>query len=145
MYQAGRARNGLVSLAHVSDAWRGGLSFGMYGFDYGLPTVPGGERARIEGDRRELRGKAEHTFGAGALRYLRAEGSTQWYTHDEVEEDGAVATTFDLRTQTANVTAKTRVGRLDGAVGLQGLFRQYEAQGEEALTPAATTTSGSSW
>jgi iron complex outermembrane receptor protein len=137
-----RTQNGLVSLAHVSDAWRGGLSFGAYGFDYGLPTVPGGERARIEGGRRELRGKADHTFGGGSLRYLRAEGSAQWYTHDEVEEDGAVATTFDLRTQTANVTAKTQIGRLDGALGVQGLVRQYEARGEEALTPAATTSSG---
>ncbi|MDF1505482.1 TonB-dependent receptor [Roseisolibacter sp. H3M3-2] len=137
-----RARNGLVSLAHIGEATRSGVSFGAYGFDYGLPTIPGGERARIEGARQELRAKADHTFGTGALRYLRAEGSAQWYTHDEVEEDGAVATTFDLRTQTANVTAKTRVGRLDGALGAQGLFRQYEASGEEALTPAAATTSG---
>ncbi len=151
LYQGGRVRlensdnrtqNGLASLAYVADAWRGGLSFGAYGFEYGLPSAPGGERARIEGARNELRGRADHTFGAGALRYVRAEGSAQWYTHDEVEESGEIGTTFNLRTQTANLTAKTRIGRLDGAIGTQGLFRQYEARGEEALTPAATTTSG---
>lgn len=151
MYQGGRDRlensdnrtqNGLTSLAYVSDAWRGGLSFGAYGFDYGLPTAAGGDRARIKGDRNELRARGDHTFGNGALRYVRAEGSAQWYTHDEIEESGAIGTTFNLRTQTGSVTAKTRLGRLDGALGAQGLFRQYEARGEEALTPAAVTTSG---
>ena len=101
----------------------------QYGFDYGLPTAAGGDRARIEGDRNELRARGDHTFGNGALRYVRAEGTAQWYTHDEIEESGAIGTTFNLRTQTGSVTAKTRLGRLDGALGAQGLFRQYEARG----------------
>jgi iron complex outermembrane receptor protein len=100
------------------------------------------ERAHIEGQRQEVRGRADLGVNAGPLRYLRAEGTAQWYDHDEVESDGAIGTTFRLRTQTLNLTSKTRLGRLEGAIGAQALLRQYAAAGEEALTPEARTRNG---
>jgi iron complex outermembrane receptor protein len=35
---------------------------------------------------------------------------------------------------------KTAAGRIGGAVGVNGIFKQYAASGEEALTPAANTS-----
>jgi len=47
-------------------------------------------------------------------------------------------TQFTLNTQTVNVTARTQVGRMTGAVGLQGLFREYAPAGAEAFVPSST-------
>ena len=101
----------------------------------------GGERAFLEGRRRELRGRAELTAAAGPLANVRAEGTAQWYTHDEVEQ-GAWSAPPSTSAPRPQPDGATRLGRFDGAVGVQGLFRQYAASGEEALTPAANTTNG---
>jgi iron complex outermembrane receptor protein len=66
------------------------------------------------------------------------DGTSQWYSHNEIEPDGAIGTQFKLNTQTVNMTGRTQVGRMTGAVGVQGLFRQYSPTGEEAFVPAST-------
>lgn len=70
---------------------------------------------------------------------MRLAGTAQWYGHDEVEANGEVGTRFDLRTQTFDLLGRTQAGSLTGAVGMSGLFRQYAATGEEALTPGAAS------
>ena len=136
-----RGQNGMASVGYVGDAVQGGLAVKAFGFDYGLPASPTDDhRAHIRGDRQEVRGRVDLALRrAGPLGFLRAEGSAQWYGHDEIEEDGAVGTRFGLRTQTLNLTGRTRLGRAEGAVGVQGLLRQYTAEGAESLTPAADT------
>ncbi|HEV3049991.1 MAG TPA: TonB-dependent receptor, partial [Longimicrobium sp.] len=64
------------------------------------------------------------------------------YRHDEIEAGGEVGTRFRLDTQTGNLTAKTRFGRLDGAVGVSALRKDYSPEGEEALTPGAESRTG---
>lgn len=116
----------------------GGIVYRGYGFDYGLPSAEN-EGAHIEGSRHEVSGRADVTTGSSMVGSVRAGGTAQWYTHDEVARNGAVNTSFDLKTQTADVLARTRVGAVSGAVGASGLFKQYASTGEEALTPAANS------
>lgn len=139
-----RNLNGTVGLGYIREDLSAGLAYRGYGFDYGLPAAPDDEEAgiRIEGIRHEATGRADLALGAGALSYLRLDGSAQWYRHDEVEPEGEIGTTFDLQTQTLNLTGRTSLGGLRGAVGISGLFKQYAPTGEEALTPPASSNSG---
>jgi iron complex outermembrane receptor protein len=54
-------------------------------------------------------------------------------------ETGNTNTSFNLKTQTADLLARTRFGVVSGALGVSGLFKQYAALGDEALTPAANS------
>lgn len=135
-----RNASGTASLAYVGARQHGGLAYRGYDFTYGLPAA-GEEGTAIRGHRHEIVGRADLDFG-GALTHLRVDGSAQWYGHDEVEGSGEIGTTFGLRTQTLTATTRTRLGRLGGAFGVTGLFRQYEARGEEALSPPADSRSG---
>ncbi|MGH7711604.1 MAG: TonB-dependent receptor, partial [Gemmatimonadaceae bacterium] len=116
----------------------GGLVYRGYGFDYGLPSAEG-EGAHIEGTRHEAVGQTDVTTGANAIGSVRMSGTAQWYEHDEVASTGVVNTSFNLKTQTVSALARTRAGALSGALGASALVKQYEATGEEALTPAANS------
>ncbi len=116
----------------------GGLVYRGYGFDYGLPSADG-EGAHIEGTRHEAVGQADVTTGAHTIGSVRMSGTAQWYRHDEISSSGAVNTRFNLTTQTFSALARTRTGPVTGALGASALVKQYEATGEEALTPAANS------
>src|SRR5690606_30092431 len=120
----------------------GGLAYRGNAFEYGLPSPADNPElgASIDGRRDEVVGRSEFNVGAYGVRSVKLDGTAQWYTHDELEPDGAVGTNFNLRTQTLNALARTGYGRLSGALGAQTLFKQYEATGEEALTPAANSS-----
>lgn len=137
-----RTQGGVAGLGFAGDRATGGVVYRGNRFDYGLPAPPGdaGAGAHIRGARNEAAGRTDVTLGTGPFRLLRVDGNAQWYHHDEVENTGAVGTRFDLRTQSLNATARTQFGRLSGAFGAQGLFRQYQSTGAEALTPAADYT-----
>lgn len=135
-----RNLNGVLAFALVGEQNHGGVAYRGFDFAYGLPAS-GEERARIEGRRHELAGRADVNLG-GWLDHLRVDGTAQWYAHDEVEGNGEVGTSFGLNTQTLSATTRTRVGRLSGALGVSGLLRRYTVTGEEALTPAADSRTG---
>ena len=137
------SRNGTLGVGYVTDDLSAGIGYRVFDFDYGLPASPDDEEAgiRIDGIRHEATGRAELTLASSAFTNLRLNGSAQWYRHDEVEPDGAIGTTFDLKTQTVNVLTRTRFGPFTGAVGVSGLFEQYAPTGEEALTPPADSRS----
>jgi iron complex outermembrane receptor protein len=131
--------NGVGGFGFASGSATGGLVYRGYKFDYGLPSGEG-ERAKIDGHRHEIVGRTDLTLNAGALSSLRIGATGQWYQHAEInQETGETNTSFDLKTQTVDVLARTRAGRTSGAIGLSGLFKQYAALGEEALTPAANS------
>ena len=81
----------------------------------------------------------QSSFGThyNPIRTIKLEGTAQSYSHNEIEPTGEVGTRFSLKTQTANATARTQFGRAAGALGLQGIFRQYQPEGDEAFTPGA--------
>lgn len=131
---------GVGGIGFGSDRLTGGVVYRGYRFDYGLPSADE-ERARIDGRRHELAGRAELATEIGVIGSLRASATAQWYSHAEVNAaTGATNTSFHLMTQTLDLLGRTLVGPVSGAVGASGLFRQYAARGEEALTPAANST-----
>ncbi|MEX2180809.1 MAG: TonB-dependent receptor plug domain-containing protein, partial [Gemmatimonadaceae bacterium] len=137
-----RASNATVGYGFIGERGNVGVAVRLFDFNYGLPAEAGDPESgvRIDGRRVGVSARGGIQFGSVSLPYLRVEGTAQDYTHDEVEPDGEIGTTFKLRTQTANAQATTAFGRVKGAIGVQGLFKQYNATGEEALTPGANST-----
>ncbi|HEY9480280.1 MAG TPA: TonB-dependent receptor [Gemmatimonadaceae bacterium] len=121
-----------------------GIVYRGYKFDYGLPSAPGDDEAgvHIDGHRHEVAARSTIMLPGTTLGTLNFNGTAQWYQHDEIEASGDIGTSFSLQTQTLDLTGKTQLGRLSGAVGLSGLFKQYASTGEEALTPAANSNAG---
>jgi iron complex outermembrane receptor protein len=134
----------VAGLGFVRDDVQGGVALKAFDFNYGIPAESGSEEAgiRIDGRRFQASGRLSTNTGRRAVSQIRFEGAVQDYEHAEIEPDGVVGTAFSLRTQTGGITAPTHFGRMQGTIGAQLLLRQYAAEGEEALTPAANTVSG---
>ncbi|MFN2564647.1 MAG: TonB-dependent receptor [Gemmatimonadaceae bacterium] len=126
---------GVAGLGYIGGRGSAGLGLRGFSFDYGLPA--GEEGVHIEGWRAQLLGQGGVNVRNPHLRYVKFDGTAQTYTHDEIEPTGEIGTTFRLRTQTFGLNAKTQFGRLEGAIGVSGLLKQYDPRGEEALTPSA--------
>ena len=133
----GSTDNATVGMGFVSNHQSVGLVYRQSHFAYGLPHPDGDDAIRIEGVRRML--QMQSTFGTHfqPINTVKLDATTQWYSHNEIEPTGAIGTRFKLNTQTASATARTHLGRSTGAIGLQGLFRQYTPTGDEAFTPGA--------
>ena len=140
-----RNQGAVLGLGYVGVDATGGLAYRGQRFDYGLPTAAGDpeEGGHIRGQRSEGVGRFDLNVNRAGFETVRLDGTAQWYRHDEVENTGAVGTSFDLKTQTVNATARTLwAPGFKGALGLSGLFKAYASTGEEALTPAASSGSG---
>jgi iron complex outermembrane receptor protein len=134
---SGNTQQAVLGTGYVGPRASVGVVYRQMDFAYGLPHAPGEEAVRLDGVRRSVVLQSTLTTGLAALPSVRIDQTLQRYAHSEIEEDGAVGTRFRLNTQTTNITARTQWGRATGAVGVQGLFRQYAPVGEEAFTPAA--------
>lgn len=133
----GSTQNATFGAGYVGPHASIGVVYRQMGFNYGLPHPADEEAVRIDGVRQSTALQATLHTGLAAMPSVRVDQTLQWYRHGEIEEDGAVGTRFRLATQTTNITARTALGRSTGAIGVQGLFRQYAPAGEEAFTPAA--------
>ena len=136
-----RNLQGRVGLGLVRGRASASGSLRTYAFDYGLPADPGSSEGgvHLEGTKHDVSAKAAIGLGDRGVTDLELTATGQLYSHDEVEPSGDIGTRFELNTETVEVMATTRTGPLSGKVGLQGLFHQYDATGEEALTPAANS------
>lgn len=134
----GKVQNGTIGAGYVGSRASVGVVVRQMDFEYGLPHRPDDEAVRLDGRRRTAALQSTINTGGTALPSVRVDGTVQSYRHSEIEPSGEAGTRFELETQTANVTARTHVGRMTGAIGAQGLFRQYSPTGEEAFTPGAT-------
>ena len=152
---SGSTQNFTVGGGYVGTKLSLGGVYRQMNFEYGLPYDAGDDhdhdhdgeedheeghghgRVRIDGLRRV--GSLQGTLNTGvtALPTIKVDQTVQSYRHSEIEESGEVGTRFNLSTQTTNITARPRFGRAAGALGVQGIFRQYAPVGEEAFTPAA--------
>jgi len=133
----GHTANGTIGAAIIRDNLSLGVGVRNMDFEYGLPFAPDGEQIRLDGSRRQAVLKSTIGTQRTFIPTVRIDGTAQWYKHSEIEESGEVGTQFALNTQTLNVTARTKTGRVSGAVGVQGFLRQYSPVGEEAFTPSA--------
>lgn len=133
----GQTDNATVGAGYVGPLVSVGAVYRQMNFAYGLPYASGGDAIRVDGSRQMMALQSSVGIPWSVFETLKFDGTVQQYQHSELEESGEVGTRFDLSTQTANFTARTQVGRIAGAIGVQGLFRQYRATGEEAFTPGA--------
>lgn len=137
-----RQSGGHAGLGYVGERISGGLAYQGFRLRYGLPADPADpELLTIEANRQQVSARTDLRFDGTRIPLVRLDATGQWYEHDEIEPDGAIGTHFDLRTQTFSATARSSIGRHVGAFGGSGFFKQYEAIGEEALTPPADSRS----
>lgn len=133
-----RNRTLAVGLGHGGTRVAAGATYRRYAFEYGLPWRDDPATAvRLRGGRHEISSRAQLELG-GPIEGIRLDATAQWYEHDEVTADGAVATALALRTQQANLLARTApAGRwMNGAIGANLHLRQNGVEGVQALTPA---------
>ncbi|MBC8090149.1 MAG: TonB-dependent receptor, partial [Phycisphaerae bacterium] len=133
----GYTANGTIGAALIRDNFSLGVGMRDMEFEYGIPFAPDAEQIRIDGSRRQAVLKSTIGTKNAFLPTVRVDGTAQWYKHSEIEDTGEIGTQFALNTQTLNVTARTKTGRVSGALGVQGYLRQYSPVGDEAFTPAA--------
>lgn len=130
-----------AGLGYIGNTATAGFSFSNYDFNYGLPHAPDDpELSHIVGTRTSGTFRATLNTSYAAFPLLKLDASAQDYHHDEVSAEGEIGTTFKLKTQTVNASAKTAFGRVTGSVGAQLLLKEYDAIGSEALTPAANSS-----
>lgn len=130
-----RSGFGTVGLGWTSDRAYFGGSYGYDDTKYGIPVVEGGVLQLTP--RRHafsLRGGAQNL--QGAFDGFRATLAVRRYQHDELEGT-EVGTAFRNDTTELELMGSHRaVGRLKGSAGGWFLDRDFEAVGEEALSPA---------
>ncbi|KQT32210.1 TonB-dependent receptor [Sphingomonas sp. Leaf412] len=135
-----------VGAALVTDGGSLGVSYGHYDSLYGVPiryaTAIGQEaeapRIDVRQDRVDLR--AEVKTGGDVLEAIRLRIGHADYRHDELEEDGAIGTTFlNNGTEARLEVVQATRGGWTGASGVQYLGRDFEAIGEEAFLPPSET------
>lgn len=132
--------NGMGSLGWVGKSASGGMSFANYDFNYGLPHAPDDpELVHIVGARRAIVARLAFGTSDRGVHDWKIDATAQGYHHGEFAIDGVLGTAFKLKTETMGLKARTDFGRWRGTIGAQGLFKQYSAEGDEALTPAANS------
>ena len=110
---------------------------GSYGYDdqkYGIPVVEGGE-LELTPQRHEFTVRSGGRDLGGLLDSYRATVGARRYRHQELE-GAEVGTVFRNDTVDVDLLAGHRkFGRLSGAIGASFGNRDFEAIGEEALSP----------
>ena len=137
-------------------SWLGGRGYfgaAVTGYDqlYGVPghgphdegEVPVEEEeeeaVRVDMRQRRLDVAGELRFGSGFFEALRLRLGGNDYEHQELEGT-EVGTRFTNDQWEGRLEARHRVvGPFEGAIGLQGVFRDFSAIGEEAFTPPSQT------
>lgn len=133
--------------AYVGDNGNLGISFGHYDSLYGVPirfsldpTVPAEQvRLQVKQDRADLRG--EINIGEGFFESIKLRASFADYRHQEIDETGAIGTTFLNKSVESRLEiAQRKRGVWQGAFGVQLAIRDFDVIGNEAFVPKNTTT-----
>ncbi|MDI4667979.1 TonB-dependent receptor [Pseudoalteromonas shioyasakiensis] len=142
--------------SYVGDHLTLGVSFGRIETDYGIPAHEHHHHEEEE-DHDEHEGEEEHEESVFAqLEQDRWQGYMSYALHDNwIEnislrvgytdykhaeiEDGAVGTVFTNKTTEARATVEHKLGLWHGMAGYHYTESDYDADGEEAFTPASVT------
>ena len=133
-------------LAYIGDRGNIGVSFGHYDSLYGVPIRfsldPAVEaeqvRLKVRQDRADLR--AELPTGGGFLDEIRLRAGFADYRHAEIDDTGAIGTTFLNKSIEARLElAQTQRGSWQGASGAQYSVRDFNVIGAEAFVPKNVT------
>ena len=132
--------------ALILDGGTIGASFSHYDSLYGVPVRfsldPAVEaetvRLKVRQDRADLR--AELNIGGGFLDTIRFRTAFADYTHQEIDDTGAVGTTFLNKSNESRIEfAQAKRGNWRGAFGAQLAIRDFNVIGAEAFVPKNTT------
>jgi iron complex outermembrane recepter protein len=111
---------------------------------FGVPTDPAeleGELVSLDPRRQSLRLNGGINELRGPLDHLHLTFDYTRYRHAELV-DGAPETRFFNQTYSyRGVAEQKRTGRLTGTFGVNGFYRNYQVEGDEALVPPTTQNS----
>ena len=129
-----------AGIAVINDGGSLGVSIGYYDTLYGIPNPPGGESGvniDLKQWRADMRGEVQ--LGEGFLDRLRVRAGFADYTHAEVvgSETGTVFTNQGIEARAELV--QNDHGGWSGASGVQYMFRDFNAVGDEAFIPQNDT------
>ena len=130
-------------LAYAGSGGSLGISVAQLHNDYGVPVRYSiepdeeAEQVRIRMDQTRADLRASVPTGGGLLHEIRLRAGWADYRHDEIEEDGAIGTSFFAKGLEARADfIQARHGGWDGAVGGQLVLRKTHIVGEEKFLPA---------
>lgn len=135
-----------VGAALITDTGNFGLSYGHYDSLYGVPiryaTLPGEaqEAPRLALTQDRVDGRVEIQTGGNILQTIRARVAYASYRHQELEQDGSIATTFYNHGMEGRIEfAQADHGVWKGATGAQFFSRDFNVIGDEAFLPKNQT------
>ena len=115
-----------------------GAAVEQYNSKYGIPA----DTSHIAMRQTKVLTRSVFDLGSGLLKSLNLDGSYANYSHDEVEDDGTIATTF--RNKEWDGRAELLLNRLgfveNSALGFEYQHRDFSAVGEDASYLFPTTT-----
>ncbi|MFI5076877.1 MAG: TonB-dependent receptor [Vicinamibacteria bacterium] len=122
-----------------------GLSYQFDDSDYGIPVVEDGG-ITITPRRHSFGARAQTRAMTGFVTGLKTAANVRHYRHQE-RADGAISTVFANDTADGELLATTQplFGRLEGTYGVSGSTRNFDARGEEALSPRVDQTGASAF
>ncbi len=127
-----------ISTAASTSAPRSARFDNLYGAPVRYSLEPGAEAEQVRLDQKQTRYdvRAEIPVG-GFLDEVKLRGGAVRYRHDELEDTGAIGTTFRSRGEEGRIEAVQRtVNGWGGGFGVQYLDRRVSVVGEEKYLPA---------
>jgi iron complex outermembrane receptor protein len=115
-----------------------GAAIEQYDAQYGIPS----DTTHIDMRQTKVLTRSSFALGSGLLKSINVDGTYADYTHDEVEPDGTIDTTF--KNKEADGRAEllfNAIGAIqNSALGVQVRHREFSAVGQDATYLFPTTT-----
>jgi iron complex outermembrane receptor protein len=131
----------LLGLSVHPDWGMTGFSYTDYNNKYGLPTTPDADEiVYIDMHKKQYRLAVDVNNINAFLTSLSLKAGYLDYYHKEISRiDGAVGTSFGLKTKSADLSFAhiPLIKNSSGIIGFYGLIQNYDVVGEEALNPNA--------
>ena len=126
--------NGSVGVGGGGEWGHAGASYRFYQNEYGIPGgFVGGheEGVTINMRRHTMRGETEFHRESGFLSSLKFSGVVSDYTHEEIENGGAIGTLFDQLTTSLEASARIEPedSEVTAAFGMRGQYRDVQTGG----------------
>lgn len=147
---AGKSSDIAAGLAWIDGDSNVGISVNRLKTQYGIPIrfplEPGAEAEQVGIDLKQTRvdGRAEIDTGSGFINSVRFRGGYSDYEHSEIDEEGAVGTTFFNKGYEGRLEVlQSERNGWGGGFGMQYFHRKLDVVGDEkALPPNRTSQFG---
>ncbi len=121
-----------IGSAFINDAFTLGLAYSQFESNYGIPGAEEGDiRLDIDQDRYDFNLKWLQPIAT--IEQISLRSGYVDYKHEEIEESGEVATTFDNEEWESRLELLTSIANWSTVFGLQYNDKEFSAIGEEAF------------